>query len=55
MLRCTLCSTSQIGGLGDWRGDTLSRIRKLMKEAGPDIVEEWKSMGAPVWPHDGII
>ena len=41
--------------LGDWRGETLSRMRKLIKEADPDIVEEWKWMGTPVWSHDGII
>ncbi len=46
--------------LGDWRGETLSRMRKLIKEADPDVVEEWKwvkaaSPGTPVWSHDGII
>ncbi len=46
--------------LGDWRGKTLSRMRKLIKEADPDVVEEWKwvklsSPGTPVWSHDGII
>ena len=41
--------------LGDWRGETLSRMRKLIKEADPDVVEEWKWMGTPVWSHDGII
>ena len=41
--------------LGDWRGKTLSRMRKLIKEADPDVVEEWKWMGTPVWSHDGII
>ena len=45
----------RIAELGDWRGDTLSRMRKLIKEADPDIVEEWKWMGTPVWSHDGII
>ena len=45
----------RIAELGDWRGDTLSRMRKLMKEADPDVVEEWKWMGTPVWSHDGII
>jgi hypothetical protein len=40
--------------LGDWRGEALSRMRKLIKEADPDVVEEWKWMG-PVWSHDGII
>ena len=45
----------RIADLGDWRGDTLSRMRKLIKEADPDVVEEWKWMGTPVWSHDGII
>ena len=45
----------RIAELGDWRGETLSRVRKLIKEADPDIVEEWKWMGTPVWSHDGII
>ena len=44
----------RIAELGDWRGETLSRMRKLIKEADPDVVEEWKWMG-PVWSHDGII
>ena len=41
--------------LGDWRGETLGRMRKLIKEADPDVVEKWKWMGTPVWSHDGII
>jgi hypothetical protein len=45
----------RIAELADWRGDTLSRIRKLIKEADPDVIEEWKWMGTPVWSHDGII
>jgi hypothetical protein len=45
----------RIAELGDWRGETLSRIRGLIKEADPDVVEEWKWMGTPVWSHDGII
>ena len=45
----------RITELGDWRGETLSRMRKLIKEADPDVVEEWKWMGTPVWSHDGII
>ena len=45
----------RIADLGDWRGETLSRMRKLIKEADPDVVEEWKWMGTPVWSHDGII
>ena len=45
----------RIAELDDWRGETLSRMRELIKEADPDIVEEWKWMGTPVWSHDGII
>ncbi len=45
----------RIAELGDWRGKTLSRMRKLIKETDPDVVEEWKWMGTPVWSHDGII
>src|SRR5271170_5414899 len=47
--------SKRIADLGDWRGETLSRMRKLIKEAAPDVVEEWKWMGTPVWSHDGII
>jgi len=47
--------SKRIAELGDWRGETLSRMRKLIKEADPDAVEEWKWMGTPVWSHDGII
>ncbi len=47
--------SKRIAELGDWRGKTLSRMRKLIKEADPDIVEEWKWMGTPVWSHEGII
>ena len=47
--------TERIAGLRDWRGDTLGRMRKLIKEAIPDVVEEWKWMGTPVWSRDGII
>jgi hypothetical protein len=47
--------SKKIAGLGDWRGETLTRVRKLIKEAVPDVVEEWKWMGTPVWSHDGII
>jgi hypothetical protein len=47
--------TNRIAELGDWRGETLSRMRKLIKEADPDAVEEWKWRGVPVWSHDGII
>jgi hypothetical protein len=44
-----------IAKLGDWRGETLGRMRKLIKEADPDAVEELKWMGTPVWSHEGII
>jgi len=45
----------RIAELGDWRGQTLGRMRKLIKEADPEIVEEWKWMGTPVWVHAGTI
>jgi hypothetical protein len=45
----------RIAELGDWRGTALSRMRALIKEADPDVVEEWKWRGTPVWSHDGII
>ena len=41
--------------LGDWRGKTLARVRQLIKEADPEIVEEWKWMGTPTWSHNGIV
>jgi hypothetical protein len=47
--------SNRIAELADWRGATLGRMRKLIKEADPDVVEEWKWMGTPVWSHDGII
>jgi hypothetical protein len=47
--------SKRIAELGDWRGETLGRMRALIKEADPDVVEEWKWMGTPVWSHDGII
>ena len=47
--------SKRIAELGDWREDTLSRVRELIKEADPDVVEEWKWRGTPVWSHDGII
>jgi hypothetical protein len=47
--------SQRIAELGDWRGKTLGRMRKLVKEADPGAVEEWKWMGTPVWSHDGII
>jgi len=45
----------RIEELGDWRGKTLSRIRELIKEADPEIVEEWKWRGTPVWSHAGLV
>jgi hypothetical protein len=45
----------RIEELGDWRGETLSRLRSLVKQADPDVVEEWKWRGVPTWYHDGII
>ncbi len=47
--------TKRIADLDDWRGETLAKIRALIKEADPDVVEEWKWMGTPVWSHGGII
>jgi hypothetical protein len=47
--------SKRIAELGDWRGGTLSRMRTLIKQADPDVVEEWKWLGTPVWSHDGII
>ena len=48
-------TSRRIADLGDWRGETLGRMRELIKEADPDVVEEWKWMGTPIWSHDGII
>ena len=45
----------RIAALGDWRGETLGKMRKLIKEADPEVVEEWKWMGTPVWSHGGIL
>jgi hypothetical protein len=47
--------SKRVADLADWRGKTLGRMRKLIKSADPDVVEEWKWMGTPVWSHDGII
>jgi len=47
--------SARIAGLGDWRGETLGRMRRLILEADPGVVEEWKWMGTPVWSHDGIL
>ena len=46
---------ARIKELGDWRGETLSRIRSLIKQADPEVSEEWKWRGVPVWSHDGLI
>jgi hypothetical protein len=46
---------ARIAELGDWRGEMLARIRALVREADPDVVEEWKWRGTPVWSHNGII
>ena len=47
--------SKRIAELGDWRGESLGRMRKLIKEADPEAIEEWKWMGTPVWSHHGII
>jgi hypothetical protein len=47
--------SERIAELSDWRGDVLRRARKLIKEADPDIIEEWKWRGTPVWSHNGIV
>ncbi len=47
--------TTRIEDLGDWRGETLARVRALIHEADPEIVEEWKWMGTPVWSHHGDV
>ena len=46
---------ARIKELGDWRGEMLGRLRTLVKEADPEVVEEWKWRGVPVWSHDGLI
>ena len=51
----SLLIDARIEELGDWRGETLARIRSLIKEADPEVVEEWKWRGVPVWSHAGII
>src|ERR687890_1447310 len=45
----------RIAELNDWRGETLSRVRNVIKQADPQVVEEWKWRGVPVWSHDGLI
>lgn len=47
--------SERIAELGDWRGEALARVRKLIREADPEVVEEWKWRGVPVWSHDGGI
>lgn len=47
--------SGRIAELGDWRGETLAKMRKLIHEADPEVVEEWKWMGTPIWSHDGIL
>ncbi len=47
--------SARIAELGDWRGATLARMRQLIHDADPDVVEEWKWMGTPTWSHDGIL
>src|SRR5271154_1130987 len=49
------CIDEKIKELGDWRGKTLAHVRQLIHDADPDIQEEWKWMGTPVWSHDGIV
>jgi hypothetical protein len=46
---------ARIAELGDWRGETLARVRRLIKQADPEVVEDWKWRGVPVWSHAGII
>jgi hypothetical protein len=47
--------SQRIAELDDWRGQTLARMRKLIKQGDPEVVEEWKWMGTPIWSHDGIV
>lgn len=54
-LSASECITEKIATLGGWRGTTLARMRQLILEAAPDVVEEWKWMGTPVWSHGGIL
>jgi hypothetical protein len=54
-VKSTKVSEAKIGELGDWRGEMLARVRKVIKQAVPDVVEEWKWRGVPVWEHAGII
>ena len=54
-LSATVLISNRIAEVGDWRGETLGRMRKLIADADPDVVEEWKWRGVPVWSHDGIL
>ena len=47
--------TERIRELGDWRGERLAQLRALIHEADPEVIEEWKWMGTPVWSHDGVV
>ncbi len=47
--------TERIRELGDWRGERLAQVRALIHDADPDVIEEWKWMGTPVWSHDGVV
>jgi hypothetical protein len=53
--KATQLINERIADLGDWRGDTLARMRALIQQAVPDVTEEWKWRGVPVWYHDGMI
>jgi hypothetical protein len=59
MVKCNMGASEQIdnlaAGLTDWRGRTFSEVRRIIREADPEIVEEWKWRGAPVWSHGGIV
>jgi hypothetical protein len=54
-LSASECISRRVAELGDWRGETIARMRSLIKAADPDVIEEWKWMGTPVWSHDGIL
>ena len=55
MESASACIDAKIKTLGDWRGKTLAKVREIIHEADPEIVEEWKWMGTPVWSHGGIV
>lgn len=54
-VNASACIDARIQELGDWRGETLARVRAIIHAADPEVVEEWKWMGTPVWAHDGIL